>query len=339
MAHEWDSGIMVRQPSWHRMEKAVLPESPRTWEEARTLAGLDWEVETREVSVNDFTADHDMEGETFEATGYQAIIRNDKPLGDIDRLLSIQKDTYKVITNSVFGDVIDTVLDRDKDDSEDPLNFEALFSLYGGRQIVALCYFDKPLEMSWDPSANYSYLALVSRHDGQGGLRGLPTNVRVQCANTLNMAEAMDGRNVGFSIRHTSSWEERLMEVGMGIRAARGESARWLKFSEALAGWSVSNRARENYLRKFLPISDADGKQKSDNTVIARDKIRTILESETCTGIDKTGYGLLMASTEWSDHFRGWNSTDSYVARQLLMKQEPKARSARILREMASIKV
>jgi hypothetical protein len=44
-----------------------------------------------------------------------------------------------------------------------------------------------------------------------------------------------------------------------------------------------------------------------------------------------------MATTEWADHVRTWKSTDSYVSRQLLTKNEPKVRAATILRGMASI--
>jgi phage/plasmid-like protein (TIGR03299 family) len=331
MAHQWETGFMVRKPSWHGLERSVLQNSPRTWDEARKEAGLDWEVESEPV----YAMDDRMEPDAID--GWQAITRDDRDMAQAGRVLAIQPSSYRVIPNEEFGSVIDAALGREDDD--DPVNFEALMSLYDGKQIVAVCYFDRPLEMSFDPSATYRYLALSSRHDGNGGLRGIPTNVRVQCANTLNLAEMTDGRSVGFTIRHTSSWEQRLAEVGRGIAAARGESSKWVEFAEQLALWKVGPRQRDAYLKRYLPVSDDMGTKQAENVVINRDRIRQILTSDTCADIAGTGYGLLMASTEWSDHFRAHSSTDSYVSRQLLRKEEPKARASRVLRSMAGIKI
>ena len=40
-----ESMFSVRQMPWHR-EGTVLPDYPGSWEEARKLAGLDWEPVT-----------------------------------------------------------------------------------------------------------------------------------------------------------------------------------------------------------------------------------------------------------------------------------------------------
>jgi phage/plasmid-like protein (TIGR03299 family) len=331
MASEWESGFMVREPSWHRLERAVLASSPRSWADARQESGLTWEVTTEPV--------YDVDWAQEKATpipGWQKICRDDKTeLGE--RVLGIQPASYAVINNSEFGSVIDAVLG--KTEQEDPVTFEALFSLYGGRQIVAVLYFDEPLKLGdIDSSKTYRFLVFVSRHDGQGGLRCIPTNIRVQCANTLNNAEMMDGRTVGFTIRHTSSWEERVAIVALQMQAARGESAKWVEFAKQLDSWTFSARTRDSYLKKMFPISDDMGTRMADNRIADREKVRTILESPSCRDLSNTGYKLLMATTEWSDHYRGHANTSSYIGRQLLRKEEPKARSARILRAMAGVK-
>ena len=337
MGHEWESGFMVHQPSWHRLENAVLESSPDNWEDARKEAGITWEVETEPVYTMRPSAIGPSWAPTpVEIEGWKAITRDDKDVSDPARMLAIQKESYKVIKNAEFGSVIDAVLGMDKED--DPILFEALMSLYGGRMIVALCYFKNPLKMPWDPSKNYAFCSFASRHDGEGGLRGIPTNVRVQCANTQNVAEALDGRTVGFTIKHTTNWETKVAEIGRNMAQARGDSVKWLKFAEQLAMYKVGPRARDTYLKRYLPISDDMGHTKATNTMMARGKIRELLSGKTCEGIEKTGYGLLMATTEWSDHYRGHNSTDSFVSRQLLRKEESKARSSRILRAMAGIK-
>ena len=345
---------MVRKPSWHRLEKAVLEESPTTWEEARQQAGLTWEIETAPVfaeadcegmlrecehflpsdqceecptQVTHQYCDHKYE----QIEGYQQIRRD-----DTHGVLTVRPSSYEAIRNEQFGGVMDALLGLEDDEH---VEFEALMALYGGRQVVALVNFPEPLKMPWDPSKTYLYLCFASRHDGQGGLRGLATNVRVQCANTMNLAEALDGRSTGFSIRHTSNWEERVAEIRQELITARGDNQKWLDYTEQLAMWKVGARQREAYLKKFLPVSDEHGKRKNENQLLNRERIRTILESKTCEDIASTGYGLLMATTEWSDHSREAQTTDSFVARQLLRKEEPKAKSARILRQMAGVKL
>lgn len=331
MADHWDTGFMVREPSWHRKENAVLANSPKTWEAARSAAGLVWDVESEPVY------DVDDEGNSIAIPGWQKIVRDDMTeLGD--RVLSIRPDSYAMIRNEEFGDVIDAVAARQAD--EDPLTFEALFALYGGRMIVALLYFDNPLAMAdIDGSKTYTYLSLMSRHDSQGGLRGLPTNVRVQCANTVNLSEISDGRQFGFTIRHTANWKDRIAEVSAQVATARGDSQKWVDFAHQLADWKVSARQRETYLKRLLPISDADTDRMRDNRLNDRASIRAILESPSTKDIAGTGYGLFMATTEWADHVRSFQTTDSYVGRQLLRKEDNKALSARILRNMAGIKL
>lgn len=329
MSHHWDSGVMVRLPSWHRLENAVLPESPASWEEGRIAAGLTWEVETQPVFAQNKNAGENSLLGHKQIEGWQLLTRN-----DTDAVLSIQPESYRVVHNYEFGDVIDAILGLDEDETP---NFEAIFSLYGGRQIVALCYFPQPLEMPWDPSKNYTYCALNSRHDGQGGVRGIPTNVRVQCANTWNLAEEVDGRSAGFTIRHTSNWKERVAEIRARMIMARGASAEWVSFTEQLALWKAGEDQRETYLKKMFPIGDDMEPRQRDNAETNRDAVRRILASPTCEPIANTGYGLLMATTEWSDHVRPHRSVDSYINRQLT-KDVPKVRAGQILAKMADVR-
>jgi phage/plasmid-like protein (TIGR03299 family) len=337
-------GIMVGQPSWHRMEHAVLTTSPTTWEAARDESELRWEVTSEPVYMRGPRDNEIVMGpglglqRLHEVDGWQAISRDDLPMGDPGRLLAIQKDSYKIVYNRDFGDVIDTVLGRNKDDDSDPLNFSALFSLYGGRMIVALMYFPTPLKMGWDPSENLSYLSFQTRHDGNGGFHCLPTNVRTVCANTIKWGEVMDTRGFGFTIRHTSNFEERLHEVQQSIVVARGDSQKWIEFSEQLARYKVTSRQRDTFLKRWLPASDDMSTRQRDHIVKARDQVCTILRSETCEGISGSGYGLFQAATQYADHSRKVAGIDSYVTRQLTIKEPLKVSAAGILSNMAGIK-
>jgi phage/plasmid-like protein (TIGR03299 family) len=326
---------MVREPSWHKLERAVLKESPKTWEDARREADINWEVETGPVWDVDEGEDAEVDiPEVYRIPGFQKITRNDRTIGEASRYLTIQPDSYAVIHNAEYGEVIDQVLSITGDD--EPVTFEALMSLYGGRQIVALVSFDEPLKLAWDEETHtYRFIAFSSRHDGQGGLRGIPTNIRVVCANTLSWAEATDGRRTGFTIRHTSNWESRLAEVRAGLAIAKGESERWVTFAEELAKWKVGGRQRETFLKRFLPISDDMTALAVRNAEVAREDLRRILKSDTTASVANNGYGLLMAATEWTDHVRRAQSKSSAISRQVLVTSPYKAKAARILLSMS----
>lgn len=334
MSSQFESGFMVREPSWHKLERAVLKESPKTWVDARQEAGILHEVGTEPVYVVDDPGPEDLV-ETFKLPGWQAIYRDDKTMAEPEqRYLAVQPSSYAVITNAQFGEVIDEVLSITGDD--EPVTFEALMSLYGGRQIVALVSFDEPLKLAWDEETHtYRFIAFSSRHDGQGGLRGIPTNIRVVCANTLSWAEATDGRKTGFTIRHTSNWESRLAEVRAGLAIAKGESERWVTFAEELAKWKVGGRQRETFLKRFLPISDDMTALAVRNAEVAREDLRRILKSDTTASVANNGYGLLMAATEWTDHVRRAQSKSSAISRQVLVTSPYKAKAARILLSMS----
>lgn len=323
---------MVHKPSWHRGENVVLDKSPESWEEAREDALLTWDVDSEDV-YRRVPSLEVPDTPVFQVIdGWKALSRD-----DTTAVLTVQPTSYQVIRNEEFGRVMDTLLGMEGDEH---LEFEALMSLYEGRMIVAVAYFEHPLLMSWDPSKNYTYCGFASRHDGQGGMRGIPTNVRIVCANTFNQAEMIDGRTVGFTIRHTLNWEERVAELRAELVAARGEGVAWTRFTEQLALFNASSKdVREKFIRKFLPISDAMTNREKQNREASRSEIRKILASKTCEGIRDNGYGLLMASSEWSDHSRRVVSDSSYVSRQLLRKEPSKTRAAKILREMADITI
>lgn len=349
MPSMWDTGMLVRQPSWHRLEN-LLEDYPGNWAEARKAAGLDWDVVSDPIFINPtpwdeqpaaddidfFTPPGDESNEVIIAENYQGIFRNDLARSDPAALLAVQSTNYKMITIAEFGEVIEEVLGFDLGD--DPIRYEGAFSLYGGKAVLAVVYFEEPLMLGIDSSTTYRYVTFVARHDGNGGLRGIPTNVRVVCANTLNAAEMTDGKRVGFTIRHTANWQDRVADMRQVMIAARAEGEAWTTLATKLAGFRVRPAQVSSYLAKFLPTATDMGDRQLVNNKRAKEAIRSILLSSTCTDIAQTGYGLVMASTEWADHVRQVHTDSSYVNRQLMRKEPMKARSVRLVKQMAGIR-
>jgi len=328
MPAHWETGVVVRKPTWHRLERAVLPDYITDWATGLKEAGIDWEVYKTPAFDKVF---YDIGGgekahSYEEIPGWYQVKRDDS-----HETLAIQPSTYALIPIKEFGDVVETV-------AGDGLKYEAIFSLYEGKMIVALLYFDEPLNIDADDgiTRTLQYLCMQQRFDGQGGLRGLPTSVRTICANTVNNAEALDGKALGFNIKHTANWEERVEAAAMMIQTARRDAKIWTLLANKLSTHRVGKTARESYLRKLLPISEDMTERQIATVEKGRDAIRELLTSRTNEHIADNAYGLLCASIEWADHGRRANTDSSMVARQF--RKEPiKARAARLTAGMAGV--
>jgi len=318
MAHLFDSGMFVRTPAWHKLGN-VIGDWPGSFEEARKQAGLTWEVETKEL----FDDDHSV------IPGWQRIVRN-----DTGSILSIEKNSYTVIGNSEFGDIIDYVLDGNIAGTSN-LKFETLVSLDGGRQIVATMYLDEPIQVRNDPSETYPYLVFISRHDGQGGLKLGPTAVRVVCANTQAIAERqMDSNKTSFTIRHTSSWATKIEAARMHIQSSLGAFKHWERMAEHFATQNASDYMFEDFMDLWLPYSTDMSERIRDNVTGKRAQLRKLYEGPTCAGISGTKWGILQAAIELCDHVNEFKTTDSLIKRTLTRLESPKQEAHSILAKL-----
>ena len=329
-------GFFVRKPSWHRLEKFILPTYPESWDEARRAAELTWEPVLEPVyaaeNAHERYGDLDREYVVYsKIPGFQLVKRS-----DTGAALTIQTDAYRVITNTDLGNVVDTVMGSDWNEVQ---KIEGLFTLHDGKLVICLIRNKETTSVSFDPSQHLEYTAVCSRNDGQGGLKVIRTKVRVVCANTWGMAEhaSQDGKT-SFTIRHTENWDARVAHVREQLLLADQAGKEYYELGEQLSLKKVTVPMRERYLEKFLPIgSDMTDRQKK-NRYNEREQVRTILNSPTCEGIDKTAYGLLQASGEWCDHFRRFRSNDTYVTRNLVSWEPQKARAVRLTKEMAGMR-
>lgn len=313
MGHYFDSGFFVREPAWHGLG-AVLPDWPGTFEEARKLSGLTWDVETTPIYSQD--QDHFF----HEIKGYQCLTRNDT--GDV---LSIQKNSYAVIGNGEFGNIIDYVMDGHIQGTSN-LKFETLISLHGGKQIIATMYLDEPISLPNDPSETYPYMVFISRHDGLGGMKLGPTAVRVVCANTQAIAEKeMDRHGFAFTIRHTNNWADRIEQARIAVASNIGAFKEWELKANDLAKATVTIANVEDFLDKWLPYSTNMTDRQRQNMSDRRTQFIDLYAGPTCAGIAGTKWGLLQAAIEMVDHFQPANSIDTRIGRTLTRIDPTKA--------------
>ena len=240
-----ESMFSVRQMPWHR-EGTILADYPGDWAEARTLAGLDWDPITTQVyALTDLNADGSPRYEPIE--GWQAIVRSDN-----GAVLSLNSDSYTVISHGEMGEIVEAVL------AQPNVRWETAGVLDGGRAVWCLALLDEPVELPGDDSPTMPYLAITNRHDGTGSCALRATAVRIVCANTFRAAE-LEGERTGatFSFIHTASWRNRIEEARQAVTGARTEMRRYTELAHQLLGIPITPRQRELFVTEFIPMPPA----------------------------------------------------------------------------------
>jgi phage/plasmid-like protein (TIGR03299 family) len=171
-----ESMFSVREMPWHR-EGTLLADYPGDWDEARKLAGLDWDpVTTGVYAVNGVNPDGTLHYEPI--NGWKCIMRS-----DTEAVLSINKDSYTVIDHGEMGEIVEAVL------AQPNVKWETAGVLDGGRAVWCLALLDEPVELPGDTGPTMPYLTITNRHDGTTACALRATAVRIVCANTFRAAE------------------------------------------------------------------------------------------------------------------------------------------------------
>jgi phage/plasmid-like protein (TIGR03299 family) len=321
-----ESMFSVRQMPWHR-EGTILQDYPGNWAEARTLAGLDWDPITTEVyALTDLAADGSPRYEPIE--GWQCIARSDN-----GSVLSLNRDSYTVISHGEMGEIVEAVL------AQPSVKWETAGVLDGGRAVWCLALLDEPLELPGDDSPTMPYLAITNRHDGTGSCALRATAVRIVCANTFRAAE-LEGERTGatFSFIHKASWRNRIEEARQAVTGARTEMRRYTELAQELLGIPVTPRQRELFVTEFIPMPPAGlvTDRVARNVEEARAALRLIFESKTTEQVAGTAYGLVQAAGEYLDHVRTARSWETRLNRTLIRPEPLKHRALSLIREVTA---
>ena len=321
-----ESMFSVRQMPWHR-EGTILADYPGSWAEARKLAGLDWDpIATEVYAITGVDADGKPCLEPIE--GWQCIIRS-----DTGAVLSINRDTYTVISHGAMGEIVEAVL------AQPNVKWETAGVLDEGRAVWCLALLDEPVALPGDASLTMPYLAITNRHDGTGSCALRATAVRIVCANTFRAAE-LEGERTGatFSFIHRSSWRSRIEEARRAVTGARAEIRRYTELAQELLAIPITPRQRELFVTEFIPMPPQGlvTDRVARNVEEARQALRLIFESKTTEQVAGTGYGLVQAAGEYLDHVRAARSWETRLNRTLIRPEPLKHRALSLIREVVS---
>jgi phage/plasmid-like protein (TIGR03299 family) len=326
MPADIESMFSVREMPWHE-QGTVLPDYPGNWDEARKLAGLEWDPITAPVyAVTGINPDGTEHYEPIE--GWKSIARS-----DTGEVLSLNKDSYTVIDHGEMGEIVEAVL------AQPNVKWETAGVIDHGRAVWCLAFLDEPITLPGDDSPTLPYLAITNRHDGTAACALRATAVRIVCANTFRAAE-LEGERTGttFSFIHKSSWRNRIDEARKAVTGARKEMQRYTELATELLGIPIHDRQRELFITQFIPMPP-DGlvtDRVARNVEQARNAVRLLFQSTTTEQVAGTAYGLVQAAGEYLDHVRTARTWETRLNRTLMRPEPLKHRALALVREITA---
>jgi phage/plasmid-like protein (TIGR03299 family) len=323
----------VREMPWHGLG-TILDEYPANWDEARKLAGLDWEpIEAptyRRVPV--INEDGTLDVRYEEIPGHKLIERSDNGV-----CLAVPKDSYTIFPNADLGPLVEAVLQQ----AGGRYEYETAGSLDEGRKVWALIRAAEPFKIPGDPRGDVlPYVAIQNSHDGSGALRAQRLRTRIVCANTSHAADLESERHgLQFVFRHTQSIGARVefaKQVLAGMSADQQAAQNW---AADLLSLKVTEKGQRAFVEMFIPtpVAEIITPRVQNNIDRARAQVFGYLNSVTCEGISNTAYGLVQAAIEYSDHGRSSRTAESKFSRCVLSVEPMKRVAEKLAREAALV--
>ena len=135
----------VRETPWHGLGRIVM-DAPAS-REALELAGLDWQVESRNI----------YSGTGSMIPGYRANVRSTD-----DSVLGVVSDRYRIVQNEEAFQFTDDLLGEG-------VTYETAGSLQGGKKVWMLARLPRKYLIAGDQVA--PYLVIFNSHDGSSGVK------------------------------------------------------------------------------------------------------------------------------------------------------------------------
>lgn len=177
MSANVETMFSVRETPWHGLGRIVM-DAPAS-REALELAGLDWQVESRNI----------YSGTGAMIPGYRANVRSTD-----DAVLGVVSDRYRIVQNEEAFQFTDDLLGEG-------VTYETAGSLQGGKKVWMLARLPRKYLIAGDQVE--PYLVIFNSHDGSSGVKVAMTPIRVVCQNTLNLA--LNTAKRSWTARHTEN--------------------------------------------------------------------------------------------------------------------------------------
>lgn len=285
MAANVESMFYVRQVPWHGLGISV--QNAPSSKDALVMAGLDWEVQQRQLKTED----------GISVAGYYANVRSSD-----GKVLGVVSEKYAVVQNSEAFAFTDGLLGAG-------VRYETAGSLMGGRRVWMLAKLPNEYTMKGDKIS--PYLVFSNSHDGSGSIKVALTPIRVVCNNTLCLALQTAQRS--WSTRHTGSISDRIEDAKETLFRAVEYMDGLGKEIERLHTIRIPRKQAEKEIKKILPMPEnATSIQEKNVEGQRKDIMNRYLNAPDLKGLPENGYRLYNAVSDFANHAKPLRETSSY---------------------------
>jgi phage/plasmid-like protein (TIGR03299 family) len=287
-----------------------------TSEEAIVAAGLDWEVEKRDVFT---TREEEVAGcgeRMVKVPDYFTIVRksDDKPLGVVgSRYTPLQNKGAFAFFDELVG-------------TKEAM-YETAGSLRGGKIIWIMSKLPGCIGSIEDPIEQW--LVLSNAHDGSRKVSVMATPVRVVCMNTLNAA--ISSASLNYEMTHTSGIFDKIADAREALGLVTQYFERMGDVLNLMKARAMTAEERKSYVYALFPMrvtagESLNGFEETLNAEIGPrmkgyvEKMFELLESGKGTdlpGVKGTLYGAFNAACEFADHWKPVKGNNDPLNRKL----------------------
>lgn len=220
---------------WHGL--GVNVSKAQNGEQAHRLSGQDWIVEKWPSYASD-----PVTGTVVQAKGEYHLVRTDSKAILSRKTVS---DKYQVFQNQQLFEFLDAVV------GEKLAMYEMAGSVQGGRRVWVQARIPTELRAKGD-DVIYPYALFTNVHDGEHLAKVLPSSVRAECNNTLNLALSRGDERV-LHIRHIGDLAQRIGDARTKLGVIVRRMDRFQDEIDALAARSLSSTEVSDYLEHLFP--------------------------------------------------------------------------------------
>jgi phage/plasmid-like protein (TIGR03299 family) len=284
MAHLVEEMFSFRQVPWHGLGR-VVDEAP-TSEQALELAGLNWEVLSKEITIDGKIAE-----------GFKANVRSTD-----NKVLGIVTDKYSIVQNKEAFSFTDKLV------GGGDVRYETAGSLREGRVVWMLAQLNRKYDLLGDDVA--PYLCFTNTHDGSGSVKVLMTPVRIVCNNTLNIA--LNGATRQWSMMHTGDISKKLEEAEKTLFKANKYLDALQKEANRLVNINITPAIWEELVDELIPVTDDMTDRMITTITTKRQALHDAMMQDDIKKFHGTGWAVVNAIADHVAHTRPSRLTATY---------------------------
>lgn len=296
-----------REDAWHKLGQRC--DEAVSWEQAMTLAGLDWQV------VKNQNYARNPQGKVVPVSSY-SIFRDT----DGAELAANVGEGFTVKQNRECFQFVDDLLQ-----ANGGAHYDSAGALGNGATIWCAVRVPRADIAVNGEDKHESYLVFTTAHDGSMAHTAALSSVRVVCKNTLR--QALSTNSGILRIKHTKNANARFEDAKRTMDGVVMDAKRLEEKLQLLATRRITRESMTTALDRLFP-KPADKEQNTTRRENILAEVLALYESNdrnAFPSIRGSAYNLLNACTEWTDHYRSARITD---ARQGYSVEQARAENA-----------